>query len=94
LWVLSLNALCGRQINSQRRAVTKKEGSRLVGLGSLLFGEPLSMRMMAATVVVVLGVFLIVSASSPEPQRRVHHPMTSGHGHVARIARDESAPRT
>ena len=62
-----------------------------VGLGSLLFGEPLSMRMIAATVVVVLGVFLIVSASSPEPQRRVHHPMTSGHGHVARIARDESA---
>jgi drug/metabolite transporter (DMT)-like permease len=62
-----------------------------VGLGSLLFSEPLSLRMMVTTVVVVLGVFLIVSAGGPEPQRRVHHPMTSGHGHVVRIAGDESA---
>jgi drug/metabolite transporter (DMT)-like permease len=64
-----------------------------VGLGSLLFGEPLSMRMMAATLVVVLGVFLIVSASGQAPQRRVHHhPMTSGHGHVVRLRDGEVIP--
>jgi len=55
-----------------------------VGLGWLLFSEPLSMRMMVATVVVILGVFLIVSAGGPEPRRRAHHPLTSGHGHVRR----------
>jgi drug/metabolite transporter (DMT)-like permease len=33
-----------------------------VGLGWLLFSEPVSLRMMVATAVVVLGVFLIVSA--------------------------------
>jgi drug/metabolite transporter (DMT)-like permease len=48
----------------------------------MLFGEPLTMRMMIATVVVIVGVFLIVSAGGPEPERRTHHPMTSGHRHV------------
>jgi drug/metabolite transporter (DMT)-like permease len=31
-----------------------------VGLGWMLFGEPLTMRMMIATVVVIVGVFLII----------------------------------
>jgi drug/metabolite transporter (DMT)-like permease len=53
-----------------------------VGLGWLLFREPLTMRMIVATAVVVAGVFLIVSAGGPEPERRRHHPLTSGHGHV------------
>jgi len=56
-----------------------------VALGWLLFSEPLTMRMMVATAVVVAGVFLIVSAGGPEPERRRHHPMTSGHGHERRI---------
>jgi drug/metabolite transporter (DMT)-like permease len=50
-----------------------------VGLGWLLFNEPLTMRMMMATAVVVFGVFLIVSAAGTEPERR---PLTSGHGHA------------
>jgi len=54
----------------------------------MLFGEPLTMRMMIATVVVIVGVFLIVSAGGPEPERRTHHPMTSGHRHKAASVRD------
>lgn len=54
-----------------------------VGVGWLLFSEPLSMRMIMATVVVVAGVFLIVSAGGTETERRrPHHPLTSGHGHA------------
>jgi drug/metabolite transporter (DMT)-like permease len=54
-----------------------------VGLGWLLFSEPLTVRMMVATAVVVVGVFLIVSATGAEPERRRHHhPLTSGHGHA------------
>src|SRR5215218_930591 len=54
-----------------------------VGLGWLLFSEPLTVWMMVATAVVVVGVFLIVSAGGPEPERRYHHhPMTSGYGHA------------
>jgi drug/metabolite transporter (DMT)-like permease len=55
-----------------------------VGLGWLLFSEPVSLRMMVATAVVVLGVFLIVSAGGPEPRRQCPHPLTSGHGQVRR----------
>jgi drug/metabolite transporter (DMT)-like permease len=61
-----------------------------IGLGWLLFSEPVSLRMMVATAVVVLGVFLIVSAGRPEPERRCHHPLTSGHGH----RRQQRIPRT
>ena len=58
-----------------------------VGLGAFLFAEPLTARMMVTTVVVVVGVFLIVTAPGPEkPDRRVHHPITSGHGHVRRVS--------
>lgn len=58
-----------------------------VGLGAFLFGEPLTARMMFTTVVVVVGVFLIVSSGGPDkPDRRVHHPITSGHGHVRRVS--------
>jgi drug/metabolite transporter (DMT)-like permease len=53
-----------------------------VGLGWLLFGESVTLRMLLATAVVVTGVCLIVSAGGPEPERRRHHPMTSGHGHT------------
>ncbi len=53
-----------------------------VGLGWLLFREPLTMRMAIASAVVVLGVFLIVSAGGPEPERPTRHPMTSGYGHA------------
>jgi drug/metabolite transporter (DMT)-like permease len=55
-----------------------------VGLGWLLFGEPLTLRMLVATGVVIVGVFLIVSAGPPVPSSRTHHPMTSGHGHGRR----------
>jgi len=53
-----------------------------IGLGWLLFNEPLTIRMAVATAVVVFGVFLIVSATGTEPKRRPHHPLTSGHGHA------------
>jgi drug/metabolite transporter (DMT)-like permease len=53
-----------------------------VSLGWLLFGEPITLRMLVATAVVVTGVCLIVSAGGAEPERRRHHPMTSGHGHT------------
>ena len=59
-----------------------------LGLGAFLFSEPVTARMMAATAVVVVGVFLIVSSGGPDkPDRRVHHPITSGHGHARRAAR-------
>ncbi len=51
-----------------------------VGLGWILFGEPVTVRMVVATVVLIAGVFLIVSAERPEPARHTHHPLTSGHG--------------
>ncbi|HYZ24480.1 MAG TPA: EamA family transporter [Rhodopila sp.] len=54
-----------------------------VSLGWLLFSEPVTVRMLLATAVVVTGVCLIVSAGGPEPQRPRHHPMTSGHGHAS-----------
>jgi hypothetical protein len=50
------------------------------GLGWPLFGEPVTARMVVATAVLIVGVFLIVSAERPEPARRAHHPLTSGHG--------------
>lgn len=55
-----------------------------VGLGWWLFAEPLTVRMMIATGVVITGVFLIVSAGGAEPSPRTHHPLTSGHGHGRR----------
>ncbi|MBV9735110.1 MAG: EamA family transporter [Acidisphaera sp.] len=51
-----------------------------MGLGWLLFGEPVTVWTLVATAVVVAGVCLIVSA--PSPSRRSHHPLTSGHGHA------------
>jgi hypothetical protein len=52
-----------------------------IGLGWLLFSEPVTIRMMVATVVLIVGVFLIVSAPRPEESaRHAHHPLTSGHG--------------
>jgi drug/metabolite transporter (DMT)-like permease len=51
-----------------------------IGLGWLLFSEPVTARMLVATVVLIVGVFLIVSAEKPEPARHAHHPLTSGHG--------------
>jgi drug/metabolite transporter (DMT)-like permease len=51
-----------------------------MALGWLLFGEPLTARMLLATAVVVAGVGLIVSAKSAAPAR-LRHPLTSGHGH-------------
>ncbi len=52
-----------------------------VALGWLLFGEPVSVRTLLATGVIIAGVCLIVSTRSNTP-RRLHHPLTSGHGHV------------
>ena len=52
-----------------------------MALGWLLFAEPVSMRMLLATAVIVAGVCLIVSARSQAPAR-ARHPLTSGHGHV------------
>jgi drug/metabolite transporter (DMT)-like permease len=60
-----------------------------VSLGWLLFGEPATLRMLVATAVVVTGVCLIVSAGGTEPERRRHHPMTSGHGHTRRLSLSE-----
>jgi drug/metabolite transporter (DMT)-like permease len=53
-----------------------------VALGWMLFGEPLTTRMLLATAAVVTGVCLIVSAKSEAPPR-LRHPLTSGHGHRA-----------
>lgn len=54
-----------------------------MALGWLLFGEPMTARMLLATAVVVVGVCLIVSAKS-EGAARLRHPLTSGHGQRAR----------
>ncbi|MBL6453982.1 EamA family transporter [Belnapia sp. T6] len=51
-----------------------------MGLGWLIFAEPLSPLAMLATAVVVAGVCLIISSRSEE-SGPAHHPMTSGHGH-------------
>ena len=52
-----------------------------IGLGWLLFSEPVTARMLVASAVLIVGVFLIVSAPKPEaPARHAHHPLTSGHG--------------
>lgn len=50
-----------------------------VMLGHLLFGEPVTLRMVMATGVIVAGVCLIVSTKS-EDKPKTRHPMTSGHG--------------
>jgi drug/metabolite transporter (DMT)-like permease len=50
-------------------------------LGWLIFAEPLSMRMLLATAVIVAGVCFIVSTRAEAPAR-LSHPLTSGHGHV------------
>jgi drug/metabolite transporter (DMT)-like permease len=60
-----------------------------VGLGWLLFSEPVTVRMLVATAVVVTGVCLIVSAGGSEPEQRRHHPMTSGHGHTRQQSLNE-----
>jgi hypothetical protein len=52
-------------------------------LGWLLFNEPLTLRMILATMTIVGGVCLIVSAKSDAPPK-TPHPFTSGHG-VKRI---------
>ncbi len=63
-----------------------------MALGWLLFGEPLTARMVLATAVVVVGVGLIVSAKSEVPARS-RHPLTSGHGHRAVAPRGGPMPR-
>jgi drug/metabolite transporter (DMT)-like permease len=52
-----------------------------LGLGWLLFGEPVTVWMLAATAVIVVGVCLIVSTKCATPAR-ARHPLTSGHGHI------------
>jgi drug/metabolite transporter (DMT)-like permease len=54
-----------------------------ITLGRLLFNEPLTIRMLLATAVIVGGVCLIVSTKSDAPAK-TRHPFTSGHGHGAR----------
>ncbi|MBV9783830.1 MAG: EamA family transporter [Acidisphaera sp.] len=67
-----------------------------VGLGWLLFSEPVSFWTVAATAVVVAGVCLIVSAGSES--RPAHHPLTSGHRHgrahfpAPALPREEAQP--
>ncbi|SDD35009.1 EamA family transporter [Belnapia rosea] len=51
-----------------------------MGLGWLLFAEPLTPQAMLATAIVVAGVCLIVSTRSEEAGA-AQHPLTSGHGH-------------
>jgi drug/metabolite transporter (DMT)-like permease len=63
-----------------------------MALGWLLFGEPLTVRMVLATAVVAVGVGLIVSAKSEAPARS-RHPLTSGHGHRAVAPRGGPMPR-
>ncbi len=53
-----------------------------MALGWLVFGEPLTARMVLATALIVVGVGLIVSAKS-EALARSRYPLTSGHGHRA-----------
>jgi drug/metabolite transporter (DMT)-like permease len=48
-------------------------------LGGLLYSEPITWRMIIAVVVIVTGVFLIVSTKSDAPAK-MRHPMTSGYG--------------
>ena len=57
-----------------------------IALGWLLFGEPLTTRMLVATAVIVSGVGLIVSTKGQTPSRP-RHPLTSGHGHVYVVKR-------
>ncbi len=54
-----------------------------ITLGWLLFNEPLTVRMMLATAIIICGVCLIVSTKSEAPGK-TRHPFTSGHGHGAR----------
>ena len=49
-------------------------------LGWLLLSEPVTWRMVIATIVIVVGVCLIVSTKSDAPHKN-RHPMTSGHGY-------------
>jgi len=49
-------------------------------LGWLLYGEPITWRMVIATGVIVMGVCAIVSTKS-DALSKTRHPMTSGHGH-------------
>ena len=53
-------------------------------LGWILFGEAITWRMVLATSISVVGVFLIVSTKSGSPEK-ARHPMTSGHGHRRRL---------
>jgi drug/metabolite transporter (DMT)-like permease len=52
-----------------------------ITLGFLLFGEPVTIRMVIAVAVIVVGVCLIVSTRARSPCNPVH-PFTSGVGHV------------
>ena len=62
-----------------------------VTLGAILFAEPITTRAVVSTVVIILGVFLIVSARTEEAPRP-RHPMTSGHGHPVRVRPRPSRP--
>jgi drug/metabolite transporter (DMT)-like permease len=60
-------------------------------LGWLLYGEPITIRMIVATGTIVVGVCLIVSTKPPVPGK-VRHPFTSGHGHrVPKLQASEQA---
>jgi len=54
-----------------------------IALGWLLFGEPVSIRMMLATAVIVSGVCLMVSTRT-QAASRMRHLLTPGHGHVVK----------
>jgi drug/metabolite transporter (DMT)-like permease len=63
-----------------------------MALGWALFGEPMTAWAILATVVVVVGVCLIVSAKSEgDASAGPRHPLTSGHGHRAAAPRRRSA---
>jgi len=52
-------------------------------LGSLLYGESVTWRMVIAVAVIITGVCLIVSTKSDAPAK-TRHPMTSGYGNRRR----------
>lgn len=60
-----------------------------ITLGRVLFSKPLTFRMIVATLTIIGGVCLIVSAKS-DTHGKTRHPYTSGHGHGARQLRSRS----
>ncbi len=62
-----------------------------IALGWLLFGEPVTARMVLATAVIVAGVCLIISTRSAASRRQ--HPLTSGHGHTITVVSSRTRHR-